>query len=387
MIMNHESQIMIGIPHRKAHLILVRLWFLVGVMLLLTEVEAAYPAEIRRSYEAEVPVFDKSEQTRNKAMRAALLKVMTKVSGQRELDRIMEDQVLEHAKQHVQQFRYRSELSVASDRDASSTDRLVFWARFDPVSVDKLLQKANIRTWGRTEPLMLIWLVVQDGEGRTLLGAEGHRELSDVLYASASERGISILLPLLDLDDQMRISEADVWNRSRERVLAASERYGTDTVLMGRVLPSHTSSSSWEAHWELLGDGITDDWNTYADGSKEILQEGIHEAIDILVTRYARSQQESTADADYDPVRLTVFGIGTINDYAKVWRYIEDLQPGTKVYVTEADMDRMSFQVSMPGGQAQFDKIVKRGATLAKMTLPKMTTASTGDVPAYQLLP
>nr|VFJ62231.1 MAG: hypothetical protein BECKFW1821C_GA0114237_100210 [Candidatus Kentron sp. FW] len=372
-----------GVSYRRVCSIPAGLWLL-AMLMFLPAFKVAYSADILGPYETEVPVVDKGEQKRSQAMQVALRKVLTKVSGQRKLKRhIVLDQALRGADRYVQQFRYRTRPGNASGSSASSAGTLMFRVRFDPESVDKLLRKADIPAWGRVKPSMLIWLVMERGQKRALLGAKGNTGLSNVLYASANGRGVSAILPLLDLDDQSRISETDVWNRRQERIFGASERYGIDTVLVGRAFPSRVSAVHWRAHWELFGEEMTDRWTTRASGVGQVLREGVHEAIDILVARYMNSRKEGATDIQSDPVKLMVSGIGTIGDYARVRRYLEDLYPETKVYVTEARADNMSFRLSIPGGQAKLDKIIKQGVTLTKTTTPK----NPDDIHGYRLLP
>lgn len=339
--------------------------------------EVAHSSEVPKSYEAEVPVSDKGEQTRDKAMQAALLKVMMAVSGERKLTgRALVNEALQQAERYVQQFRYR--LASVDPGHVSSGNQLMFWAQFDPVSVDRILQQSGIRIWQRSRPSMLVWLIVQKDATRALLGAKDRSELSNVLYATAAERGISTILPLLDLDDRSRIDEDDVWHRVQDRVFAASERYDVDIVLVGRALASRGASSNhWEARWALLGGEMTENWTTHGNGSKEVLRKGIHEAIDILVTRNTRSRAGNVV---YNPLKLTIFGMGSIGDYARVWRYLENLQSGTKVYVTEVEAKRMSFRISALFDQTRLDKMIRNGSTLSKMT------TGVDDAPAYKLL-
>nr|VFK18033.1 MAG: hypothetical protein BECKLFY1418C_GA0070996_10387 [Candidatus Kentron sp. LFY] len=374
---------MINAPCRQMRLIPASLVFLVGMMSMLT-MGVASSMETHGLYEIEVPIADESKPARNKAMRAALLQVMIRLTGQRKLsNHPMINRILRHAERHVQQFRYRTEPDATSDESPSPADRLAFWVQFDPASVDKVLRKANIQPWGQIKPSILIWLAVKREEGRTLLGAGDNNDLQDVLHTRATERSVSIVLPLLDLDDLSRISETDVWGGSRERIIEASKRYTIDTVLVGRVLPSHTSPTRWLAHWELLGGDLIDNWTTRAEKPEGALRKGVDEAIDILVARYARSREESTADAVYDPITVTILDIRAVGDYARVQRYLEGLQPRINVYVTEADIDSMTFRLSMPGGQTKFDEMIGHGSTLVKMT----TTIDPDDASRYRLLP
>nr|VFK37263.1 MAG: hypothetical protein BECKSD772F_GA0070984_101315 [Candidatus Kentron sp. SD]VFK42291.1 MAG: hypothetical protein BECKSD772E_GA0070983_101611 [Candidatus Kentron sp. SD]VFK80562.1 MAG: hypothetical protein BECKSD772D_GA0070982_11283 [Candidatus Kentron sp. SD] len=372
---------MIGIPCQQARRLLAGLCFLVGAASMSTY--AAVDSDERHAlYETEVPVANESESERNAVMRTALLQVMTKLSGRRKLSKHPGmNRILQHAERHVQQFRYRSKPKIASDESTSPVDGLIFHVRFDSASVDKLLREANIRTWRKTRPSVLVWLLIKEDEEHVLLSARDNHELSNILHASATERGVSVILPLLDLDDQLRISEIDVRKGDRDRISEASERYAVDAVLVGRAFPSLASPTRWEARWELFGEEITNNWTNKGDKAKKVLRDGIHKAIDIFVARYAVSKEENT-NLVYESVELTVIDIRNIGDYAKALRYLENLQSGAKVYVTEAGANRISFRLSIRGGRTTFEKMIKDGTTIARTT-----TVNPDGAPMYRLLP
>ncbi|MBT8420213.1 MAG: DUF2066 domain-containing protein [Gammaproteobacteria bacterium] len=350
--------------------------FFVGITFM-SIADTAHSAQANGLYEARVAVSDKSDQ--EKALQAALRQVIEKITGQREWsDQTAMDEALEHPDRYVQQFLYRTEAPSGSPE--SSPPDLIFWARFDVGAIDELLRSANFSVRGGTKPSVLIWLVLKGETEDILLGANNHGELSGALYDEAAKRGIPIMLPLLDLDDLSRIDGSDVWDGSRERILAASERYAADAVLVGQV--SGTSTTRWEAYWSFLeGASISDNrWRTSANEPDEVLRRGINEAIDFLVDRTGGAGGENIADMAFSQVRLTVSGIDTIADYARTLRYLEGLDSETKVYVTQATQNRLSFRLSMSGSETEFARMVDAGKTLTG-------TMSTDGEFAFRLLP
>nr|VFJ98630.1 MAG: hypothetical protein BECKH772A_GA0070896_101432 [Candidatus Kentron sp. H]VFJ98774.1 MAG: hypothetical protein BECKH772B_GA0070898_101432 [Candidatus Kentron sp. H]VFK03601.1 MAG: hypothetical protein BECKH772C_GA0070978_101372 [Candidatus Kentron sp. H] len=329
----------------------------------------AHSVEVREPYEAKVPVLDKSKQQRKEALQTALRQVIRKITGQRKPEDLPAvNEALKHPGRYMQQFLYQTK--VPSESDASSTHKLVFSVQFDPGAIGTLLRSANLPIWERIRPLMLIWIVLERDRKTLLLGKNNYSQISGTLYEDASERGVSIVLPLLDLEDRSRIgpidiSGGDVWNGVLDRILAASKRYATDTVLVGRV--SGTPDDRWEAYWKFFGkEAIPSDWVTHANGPEETLREGIHEAIDTLVSRYADSERITLTKTAFAPVQLTVSGIASIADYARALRYLENLQAETKVYVTRAEGNRLSFRLLTPIGEAALIRMVEDGTTLAR---------------------
>jgi len=209
-----------------------------------------YAVEVRGLYEAVVSVPDKSEQEQKIALQSALRQVLGKVAGKQDWENLpVVAEALEHPERYLEQFRYRKE--IAPGEEPSSQHRRLLQARFDPGAIDELLRSADLSRWGHARPSMLIWLAVRDGGDNVLLGDNGERPgLSKALAEGAAERGIPILFPLLDLNDLSRIEEADVWNRDWGRILAASERYASDTLLIGQL--TALSATRWRARWEFV---------------------------------------------------------------------------------------------------------------------------------------
>nr|VFJ63076.1 MAG: hypothetical protein BECKDK2373B_GA0170837_11194 [Candidatus Kentron sp. DK] len=353
-------------------------------------VGVTHAAEVRGLYEAEVLVPDKGEQEQEIALQEALRQVIGKVAGKWDgKNTPVIAEALKHPERYVEQFLYRKEERLGGG--PSSQHRRLLQAKFDPSAINELLRSAHLSQWGHTRPSMLIWLAVEDGNEHVLLGDNDRLGLSKVLRQGAAERGIPIMLPLLDLDDLSRIDEADVRNRSRGRIFAASERYTSDTLLIGQL--SAHSTTEWEAHWELLsGTGIMlGSWMTRADNRTEALRKGVVRAADLLISRYTIPDAASPADEPASELQLTVSGIDTITDYARTVRYLENLQPQGKVYVTRAAGERISFRLAIPGGKMAFIRMVRQGNTLTEATNSQTAHINDPLAPAaplaYHLLP
>ena len=57
------------------------------------------------------------------------------------------------------------------------------------------------------------------------------------IVAAADERGLPIAWPLLDLQDLNAVTCTDVWGGFEDEIVAASARYRSDAVLIGKVRP------------------------------------------------------------------------------------------------------------------------------------------------------
>src|SRR5215471_14859952 len=126
------------------------------------------------------------------------------------------------------------------------TDRQGRWpVTFNAQRVEAALAQLNIPVWGAERPLTLLWVAVDDGAGGraelpanelptdiTPALAELLTMIRMELAAVADERGLPIVLPLIDAEDLRAVTFTDVWGGFDDRVLPASARYRADAVLI-----------------------------------------------------------------------------------------------------------------------------------------------------------
>lgn len=351
---------------------------------------AATPAgavEVYGLYEAEVAVADKSTPERDRALGRLLLMVATKVSGQRD---VAENPVLAQAAEHpgayVQQFRYRaaaagpapapesylesdpetesetepeSEPESGSRPQAQASSGLLLWARFDPRAVGELLRRAELPVWGRIRPSLLVWLAVERDDGRELVGADDAGPLLAALERAAARRGLPLVLPLLDLEDRVRLRVSDVWAGFDEAILEASQRYQSKAVLVGRIYRS--VPTMWEARWRLFMGDAVQEWSTEGSAAALALEAGIHRATDALVARFARP----TGESDASDVALVVRGVRSLEDYARTLAYLQSLELADAVRVTRVQGDEVSFRLRARGGEQALTQLISFSRTLA----------------------
>ncbi len=325
---------------------------------------APLPAvEVYGLYEAETAVADKSAAARNEALGRLLMTVATKVSGQRDLGG--NAALTEAAGQpaaYVQQFRYRTlEAGAAEGGGAAETGSgLVLWARFDARAVEDLLTRAGLAVWGRIRPSVLVWLAAERGDERELVGADDAGPLVSVLEQTSAQRGVPLVLPLLDLEDRSQLSVSDVWAGFDEAVLQTSQRYQSKTVLVGRVY--QVLPTLWEARWRLYLGQTLQEWSTQGGALKAAVEQGVHEAADMLAARFAtRRTGSGTAD-----VALAVSGVRTLEDYARTLHYLRSLDITDAVRVTHVEMDEVSFRLLARGGEDALEQVISFSRTLER---------------------
>src|SRR5690606_848535 len=98
-----------------------------------------------------------------------------------------------------------------------------------------LLDTAGIALWPRNRPDTLLWIVEQDTNGRrSLLGTDS--PMVARLQALAAERAMPLISPILDLQDRLALRPDILWELDPAAIQGASSRYGSDSVLVLRIM-------------------------------------------------------------------------------------------------------------------------------------------------------
>lgn len=317
---------------------------------------AVMSAEVRTLYESQVEVADKGDAAREAALRKALLKVLIKVSGEKDLARNPRlADTLKSADRFVQQYRY-------IDDNAQSEQSLILWAQFDPIEVNKRLEAAGLPVWGRTRPTVVAWIAVEGADGRTLVGTDDQSGISAALQKRALERGVPVLIPLLDLEDRTQVDVTDLWGGFRGKIIQASARYGSEAVLVGRAY--RKLPTLWEVRWILFLGDAPHQWTTQGPDLKILMGDGIDDLTDLLVDRFVKSTAGVNTTGQTRMVAFSVTGIHSLEDYARALRYLQSLDGVSRVEVTRVEVGEVVFGLEVYGSGEGVAQVIALGQTL-----------------------
>ncbi len=335
-------------------------WLFSGLLFALILPVSAFSAEVRGLYETEVLVTSQGRDERNEAIRAALDEVLIRISGDRNTPAVDALQGLySRSLQLVQQYRYRKLPRMAGQRDeAGGGQSQMLWIRFDPAAIDQSLRKAGIPLWGQVRPATLVWVVVDDGGKRSLMGADTLSQLKKVMQQHAQRRGLPLFVPLWDLEDQAALRFTDVWGNFQDAILTASVRYATEAVLVGRLY--RQSSGGWEARWTLYQGGGEEHWQSNSPLQAEVLSAGVDGTADHLGRRFAKVFDESQSGR----VRVTVKDINTLEDYARASQFLGSLDMVTSMQVESVVDAAVTFALQVRGNSEGLAQIISFGRTL-----------------------
>lgn len=315
-------------------------------LVVLAGATSSHAARFEDLYTVVVPADNEADNPLEVATERALGELFVRLTGQRGAGaNPAVFPILEAADRYIEQWGYQTAEDIV--------------VTFDGAAVEAELRRLNLPIWGTERPLTLLWVAYDPGNGRRqLLGVEPEESedqrdrlawLREIIEATAAERGIPMLLPLLDDEDSAALGVADVWGGFNDRIEAASRRYGADAVLLGRI---RTSGGANAARWSLLtGDDFRERRGTIRDG------------IDWLADTYAR-QYAVTGRAERR--RVLVSEINSFDDYARVMAFMEQLSLIESLAVEEVVDDTVLLSMKIRGDA----QVLQRAMTLGSVLRP-----------------
>ena len=349
----------------------------ISFLCLLLGLAQTLPAAANLFYE-EVEIADESAEARQDSIARAFHKVLIKLTGN---SKIKSHQgvpgLLKKSPDYVSQYRYRVE-EISGDPQPGAESRQAtryIQIQFDQAAVDRALADLGIAIWEGTRPEVLLWLAyTQQGKPR-LLDAETLPEAIPLLQQAAAGSGIPLQLPLMDLQDQVALSGADVWNADEPAVRQASRRYPHDVILTAKV--SGSEGAGWNGSWVLYNRDEPRKFTRSGENLTRVLKRGMDRAADLLAEIYAPvASGEASA-----PVSVRILQVDTVGDYARVMDLLNRLGSGSRVSVKSMQADSLRVDVWIRGGrQALSNSLQLRGQLIPEPGVPEAGGAAVEEL-------
>lgn len=345
-----------------------RIWSWLAVLLLFAA-QTFQPLQARQDlYEATVPVADRGTEARNAAVRAALTEVLVRLSGDPGVaGKPAGKSLLADPSKHLQQYQYEGDAAAGG---------LYLRAGFAAAPLEAALRQQGLALWGRERTPVLAWVAVDDGQRRYLLGAEDSDPLVAQLQAAARRQGLELVLPLLDLEDQSKLTFTRVNEGDLDALMAASDRYDAQAVLVGGL---KSTASGWSGRWALRHAGQDTRWQAGEAPLPAILDQSLAPVESKLATR------TPAVPVDAAPARITVRvqGVTRLQDYARVDQYVRGLPTVRRVDLLGVQGQQLDYAVDVQGGAQGWAQVIAAGALLE----PVAGADAAGGIAVYRLRP
>lgn len=331
--------------------------FRLALLLVLAIHAAAAAASTPQLYAGEIAVADESSAARNAALSELLSGVLVRVTGNAALGgQAAVREILAAAPSLVEQYRYRT-----LEREGELVRLL--WARFDRQAVERMLRERGIPVWTQ-RPRVLLWVGTEQGAQRSLLRLDEVPAARAALLARAEQRGMPLQLPLLDLEDQGRLTPADLWSDYQPGISQASARYPHDQVLSGRL--RDLGGGRWSGVWSLADrSGDVQSFEIAPQALPEALAAAVDRAQDLLAARYA-----PLAGSASGGTLVRFAGVAELDDYARLLALLRDLDGVSAPVLRRVEGDDFTFELTAAGGADNLPRALAASGQLLAEPVP-----------------
>jgi len=365
----------------------------VALCTLFTSVDV-YSVEVKNLYNAKVEVNSQTNSERKRALQQAMGAVLIKVGGQQALlSNTTMRKGLRNASRYLTKYRYQ--------RNAEKLELLV---TFDENKINQLFEQANAPVWGSLRPQILLWLVEENGLRRTTVSnatkssflnnssIQTSYNLPESVDLFSTNRGLPILMPLMDLTDVNTISTFDVWGRFAEQVKNASQRYNPESIIIVRLSNSsllplqeeteqvencllcQKEAQKYALDWSFIADAQDKNLDkvgaqvfgdvSFGTSPNELLQEALSLISDKIYQKYALNSD------DEQNYIIDVANIPSLKDFIEVERFLEQLSSVKSVKLLYASGDNRRFELALKSSGQAFLASLKLNKQLDRFVDP-----------------
>ncbi len=377
--------------------------------------------EVKDLYQAKVAVVSQERSHRRTALKEALAAVMVKVGGKKS---VLTNDVLKNAisnyNLYVTQYHYSRKKSTKQYGNrqnlpsSTNTQKSLFLiANFNENKINALFQQANLPLWGSLRPQVLLWLIEEQGFNRNILSSSSDSELPLIVDDFSNERGLPLLMPLMDLTDASKIRMSDFWGRFEQPIKVASERYFAEAIAVMRLsdsslLAANTEQVVNETSNNETATNITPkliatpsadclvcqnipeyvlDWSLITERQKfsqryqgtdrqALLREGLSDITELIYQHYALS---TSVNNDF---YIDVANVESLKSYTDIVLFLNELSAVKSVQLVRASGSMRRFNLTLLGSKSALLASLKLNKKL-KQYIDPLADVTTDDVPLF----
>ena len=338
---------------------LARLFIVCSIIVVGLTTFTAKGVEVEGLYQVQVPVSDQSNKNQWGAMLKGFQEVLVRKSGSRQVLVAEESrQAFRKVKAYVQRFQY------LPNPNQDAAEPFVIKLDFEPRLVDELIQEAGMPIWGSDRPITILWLAAEENFDRKVLKDDALNPLTELLKTDAVRRGIPIIFPLMDLEDELNVTISDIWGRFNNSIVNASGRYGADSVVTGRLAKV---GEIWQAKLSYINQG-DEQFLEFNVESPELLTETLTDRVaELLCQKYCVIEALTS-----HKISLQVSGINNFASFKKVQDYLQGLSSIRKIEVDKISATTIRFSAALLGDLQSVKDGIELGRKLILETEPNI---------------
>ena len=321
--------------------------------ILLCAVVGIARAAVPDLYSGFVPVSGTGEAERQQAMPSALIHVLQKLSGIRELPATEElDRVLGEASRMAVAFYYEDRQRLMPD--GSSLEETFMVANFLPDAVNRALRELGLPRWRTERPPITFWLVIDDGGARRLMPDE-YAYARDAMGWVADQRGFPLQWPDIPADQEPPVNLQLLWGGFTDQLPQPAGMSGGQVIVTAR-----RSGPFWRLRW-VYDNGIESlNWGGEGVDLTVALADGLHRLTDIVAER---DSIRSVSDGAWTQ-RIMIRGLDGPEAYIQCLNYLQALSVVEGLSVATAAPGQVGFALSLNAEPRYLREIIIRDKVL-----------------------
>jgi len=279
------------------------------------------------NYTEEVRVTDRSIAERDAAFGKALEQILVKLTGNREVTKLPKMAAQrDNANVFIQSYTY------VTHRD-NEQEELFLQINFDPHTLQRLMGQTVAQVDQRTA--VLVWLAVR-GENKIITEDSG--DLADALKNASAVANVRMILPSSESSDANALTIEDICAQNLEAVKAASQKYGTSSIVLGCLIKA--PGQSWAGQWLLQTKDSRSNWGLNGANPNDLLTD----AAQHLAQALGNTNQPKT-------LVLRIIGVSDLGQYAEVVKYLRQISPETNIALLSINSTEVRMNVVGQAGQ------------------------------------
>jgi len=304
-------------------------------------------------YSAEVVVAGQTEADRNEVLPEALIQVLQKLSGQREIPLSLAlDDALNNAARFLRSYRYTRVRRTATDGSVTEELRLV--AQFLQPEVDRIVQNIGLQRWRQERPAVQVWVIIDDGLNRQLKPLEfGYAW--EYMEEVATLRGLPVSWPEMDEESLQLVDMRLVWGGFTDYLV---ERGAPEDGVA--IIAARREGPQWTVRWNLATLDQSWSWQTSNFDLMYALSEGMHQMVDQVAANNAIAASEQGSWT----IDLSIGGLNSANAYINCLEYLQNLRLVNAVEVMGAGPGRVHFRLQLNASREHLSEAFERGSVL-----------------------
>lgn len=305
-----------------------------------------------------------NSKEQSEAIQKAFKDTLIRVSGLKSITESAEiAQALSVGDRYLSSFRFVDSSEFFTNVLGEKIPTKAMILEFDKKLVNDLLIANGLPVWGEKRPEVLIWLADRLENRDHILADSDSGVLADTVVAQAKQRGIPIVLPIMDLSDTLNISFSDIYGLFSKDLETASQRYASEAILAGRLT---RSGNSYQADWLMLFKGERLRLPTVTGTLAEVTEQGID-----LVAQRLSEQYAFVLDANQiGSVAVKVQDVQNAQTFAAIEAYLKSINMITQLNVQSLSETAVVFDIEISGDRNQFADLL----ALDKKLIPLLET-------------